>query len=341
MIKTFIIFLLFLSTSLFGKHVDNETSVKAVDLASLKVHIFCEARSGLERDLSILKNALESLGCSVDSFNSDRNVTQADINIFCETLHPECFSKAKVNWFIPNPEWYTQERKLLNQIDLILCRTHEVDRIFSGLRRKTFFLGFTSDDHRDPYETKDFSSCLHLAGTSWQKGTEPLLDAWGHHPEFPQLNIIRFPENARKVPENVAWINQWMPEDELRALQNRCGLHLCLSETEGFGHYLMEAMAVGAVVVTTDAPPMNEFITDPRCLVPYKAWRKQKLGTNYYVEAAEIEEKMAALLKLPQSELKAIGKTNRRNYLKRQDQFQNRLRKLLKTKFPCKEAAGK
>jgi len=47
----------------------------------------------------------------------------------------------------------------------------------------------------------------------------------------------------------------------VRALQSRAPLHLCVSEREGFGHYLNEARAAGALVVTTAHPPMNELVS--------------------------------------------------------------------------------
>ncbi|MES2199112.1 MAG: glycosyltransferase [Chlamydiota bacterium] len=60
-----------------------------------------------------------------------------------------------------------------------------------------------------------------------------------------------------------------MLQEDLRKIQNKTGIHLCPSEVEGFGHCIFEALSTGAVVITTDAPPMNEFIKDPRCLVPF------------------------------------------------------------------------
>jgi multisubunit Na+/H+ antiporter MnhB subunit len=37
-----------------------------------------------------------------------------------------------------------------------------------------------------------------------------------------------------------------------------------VSEREGFGHYINEARAVGAFVISTDHPPMNELVTPER-----------------------------------------------------------------------------
>jgi glycosyltransferase involved in cell wall biosynthesis len=38
-------------------------------------------------------------------------------------------------------------------------------------------------------------------------------------------------------------------------------VHICASEREGFGLYLDEARAVGAYIISTDHPPMNELVT--------------------------------------------------------------------------------
>lgn len=47
---------------------------------------------------------------------------------------------------------------------------------------------------------------------------------------------------------------------EIRALQARFPAHACPSEREGFGHYLNEARAAGAAVLSTDHPPMSEMV---------------------------------------------------------------------------------
>ena len=92
----------------------------------------------------------------------------------------------------------------------------------------------------------------------------------------------------------------------------------------------MEAMSKGAVVVTTDGPPMNEFITDKRCLVDYNNTRQQNLATNYYVDPNQLESIVKELFKLPEKELRKIGQTNRKAYLKRKKEFQKNLDTLMK-----------
>jgi glycosyltransferase involved in cell wall biosynthesis len=53
-----------------------------------------------------------------------------------------------------------------------------------------------------------------------------------------------------------------MPIDDLRHLQKTSGVHLCPSSREGFGHYINEARAMSAFIMTTDYGPMNGFVDD-------------------------------------------------------------------------------
>ncbi|KAJ3126874.1 hypothetical protein HK100_010034 [Physocladia obscura] len=63
------------------------------------------------------------------------------------------------------------------------------------------------------------------------------------------------------LPSNLRVV-QSPPIAELRRLQLASGVHVCPSEQEGFGHYINEARALSALVITTNHPPMNEFIVD-------------------------------------------------------------------------------
>jgi hypothetical protein len=56
--------------------------------------------------------------------------------------------------------------------------------------------------------------------------------------------------------------DQLLSFDDIRRLQAASGVHICASEREGFGHYLNEARGAGALVISTDHPPMNEMVQD-------------------------------------------------------------------------------
>ena len=115
---------------------------------------------------------------------------------------------------------------------------------------------------------------LHAAGKSWMKNTKPVLEAWYAHPEWPPLVVtcgvscmrpwrndgISMLKYLRRRNIFAAW--KPLPYDILRDVQQRAGFLIMPSACEGFGYVLHEAHLHGNVLVTTDAPPMNESCTN-------------------------------------------------------------------------------
>lgn len=280
---------------------------------------------GLDQDIAILSTELTRLGHHVE-FVHWRDFSpkpKADYNIFLETVDELFFPLAHKNCLIPNPEWY-QKPALIPKFDLILCKTKEALRIFGAHNPGAVYMGFTSKDCYEERE-KNPRALLHLAGRSEQKGTDTIVDVWQKDPKLPTLQLLRLIEPHYPAIPNVSQITEYLPTPELKALQNHHLIHLCPSETEGFGHYLVEAMSTGAVVITTDAPPMNEFITDPRCLVKTNRTQRQYLATNYYIDQAHLAATLTQLLSLSDEELRAMGRKNREQYLENDRLFKQRL----------------
>ena len=89
-----------------------------------------------------------------------------------------------------------------------------------------------------------------------------LLAAWRLHPEWPRLTVVQAERHARRGPvaPNIEHHIGYLDDNALRWLQNRHQFHVCPSQAEGYGHHLVEALSVGAVVLATDAAPMNEHV---------------------------------------------------------------------------------
>jgi glycosyltransferase involved in cell wall biosynthesis len=168
----------------------------------------------------------------------------------------------------------------------------------------------------------DYGKFFHLAGKSRQKGTQVILDLWKRHPDWPLLKVIQDPSNAQPVfAKNIEYTARHVDDTLLAKYQNLCGLHLCPSEAEGFGHYITEAMSCKAVTITTNSPPMNELVTNERGkLVSFSSIRNQRLGVNCYVASSDLEQKVEEVLCMSHSSKARLGE-NARDWYRQNDQF--------------------
>lgn len=299
-------------------------------------HINIIARSngvGLDSDVILLTQALQKHGHKV-TFSHCRSRSlfkkwfcrshQYDANIFLERVFPVWFGAAKKNILIPNQERFPKRHiSRLSKIDHIFCKSHHAHEIFSNLGNSTQYIGFTSKDIRLKEVTPDYGIFFHLAGRSTLKGTETILKLWSKHPDWPTLTIVQHKDNApEKVPENVHLIAEYLPYNELISLANKHGIHLCPSQSEGWGHYIVEAMSCGAIVITTDAAPMNELISDERgILVPFHKTEPRHLGTNFFVDPELLEEKISTLINGEYESIKQKSKLAREWFLDNDKQF--------------------
>ena len=293
---------------------------------------------GLSRNLKLLKDALAEAGFEVTISGirrgalrkalhplklrthtlarrlGGRGAQRWDVNLMLERVRPEYLPTARCNVLMPHPEWFDErDRAWLPRLDRAFVLTHHAQPIFEALGLRTDYTGFTSEDRLDAAVPRE-RAFFHLAGRSSNKGTDTLLAAWRKHPEWPRLTVLQSPRVAREVVSapNIVHRVDYIPDAELKHLQNAHRFHLCPSETEGFGHYLVEAMGVGAVTVTLDAPPMNEMVTPERgALIPYSRTDTQGLATTYFYDGAALETAIERLLATPDAELERLGKAAR------------------------------
>ena len=312
-----------------------------------KINIITVDNSGgLTRDGKIIKKILEQSGFKVSLFEVgkptighklhklytegeyffSKKIKQSppyDVNLFLQDVIPTWFSRAKINCLIPNQEWFRDNfLPFLPKIDYILCKTKYAQSIFDKLGCRTEFISFTSFDGWKQHQEKDYNHFFHLAGSgSIQKGTKTIIDVWSNHPEWPYLTLRQKKQNSHVSAPNINYIHDFLDDQTLREYQNNFGIHLCPSEAEGFGHYIVEAMSTKALILTTNAPPMNELITPERgVLVGYKHQKKQRLGTNYYVDPNQLERKIEEVLGMSDKKKKELGE-NARNWYLENDQF--------------------
>ena len=231
------------------------------------------------------------------------------LNLMLEHIRAEYLPWAERNALVPNPEYLLDsDRVLLARMDRIFVKTRHAQEIFALLGSEVDYVGFTSEDRLDEGVPRK-RAFFHLAGKSGSKGTQAVLAAWRQHPHWPHLTVIQNSRSAKvgAPAPNLTHLVEYVPDERLREMQNAHQFHLCPSETEGFGHYLMESLSVGAVTLTTDGMPMNELVSAERgILIPVAATGQQAAAKTWIASAAEIAAAVERALALDEAQLEKL-----------------------------------
>lgn len=288
----------------------------------------CSNGVGISRDISLLKNILESAGHDVfcnHTFKYTSIPRSYDLNIWLERFNPLAFDCAEKNVMIPNQEWFEKNwLQYLVGFDAILAKTRFAEKVFTQLNCKTHYIGFTSEDRYMPNISKEPIQWIHIAGKSIQKQTELVIKTWSDNPGFPHLIIVQDARfwKPRILKKNITFMLHRVQDDILKILQNTCSVHICPSETEGFGHYIMEAMGCASVVLTTNAAPMNELVSSEHgILVNYERTEPMNLSTKFLINQKTLEEEIIKLTLLDYGKLHDMGKCAREKFLENDAQF--------------------
>ena len=111
------------------------------------------------------------------------------------------------------------------------------------------------------------------------------------HPDFPYYTDSELDKLALEHPNEFLYMkNGFISDEEKYKLFDSSCLSLCCSNTEGFGHYIMESLARGCVTITTDGFPMN--LIDGLLLVKPTREIIKGCGIYYSVDENDIYEKI-------------------------------------------------
>lgn len=250
------------------------------------------------------------------------------LNLMLEHIRAEYLPWAECNALVPNPEYLLDsDRALLARMDRVFVKTRHAQEIFTKLGSPVDYVGFTSEDRLDDGVPRKHAF-FHLAGKSGSKGTQAVLAAWRQHPHWPQLTVVQNSRSAKigAPAPNITHLVEYVPDERLKEMQNAHRFHLCPSETEGFGHYLMESLSVGAVTLTTDGAPMNELVSAERgILIPVTATGRQAAAITWIASTAEIAAAVERALTLDEMQLEKLGSAGRAYFVQNDLAFRNRL----------------
>jgi hypothetical protein len=276
-----------------------------------------------------LRGLLEGYGHQVNGIQFDGRAVapDADVNVFLEVVVDRFFASAKWQWVVPNAEWWFRGwDSELKHFEYVLCKTRHCESLFSAKGARCKYLGWKSQDFYNPDVTR-VRKVLHLAGKSQTKNSNAVIDCWKRLRPTVDLTVVSQHYRPRGI-DRVQHFER-VTDEQLSFLMNSHQIHLMPSAYEGWGHALHEAMGVGSVQVTTDAPPMNE--NGSSFLIPTSGKRPHHAANLSTVSPQEVFRAVNQSLKMSDAELHAIGKANRARFLKDNADFENRLRELIGT----------
>jgi hypothetical protein len=240
---------------------------------------------------------------------------------------PKLNYKEAIQILVPNPEWITKKSmERLGQVKQIWHKTkmsfHFLGNTFSN-HTSHRYIGFTSPDTEK--RVSDYRNFGHFKGKSVVRNSTIILDLWQRRPDFPELKLHFWSPHTDtsffRVPQWFRWENICvkigeLSDEEYYADLAASGIHLCTSSTEGFGHYINEARAVGAVPVIIDGLPMNELIdTSSGILITPSSYpRKVAFGLHYSLSEIDLEKTVDKILLTSDSSLKKLGMNARKKY---------------------------
>jgi hypothetical protein len=195
---------------------------------------------------------------------------EAEVNIFVEVFTPSLVAYGGKNIWIPNPEWtHKNWEPYAKLVDEIWVKTHDAETIFAEIGIPTRYIGWTSIDKSQP-ETKNYHKAIVPVGKNIWRNPKPILQVYlriaQRDPDvfrgLPELHIVHRADIVPVAPlpeilqTKVKLHSEVMPEAEYDALLQECGLCICMSAAEGFGHAVNEAMSTGSIVMLS---PINAF----------------------------------------------------------------------------------
>lgn len=249
----------------------------------MKVNIIAnfQKNTGLMQDAAILRGVLSAVfGEDIRIFRVPHVFPQceeSDINFFLEVINPSLFSYARKNIWIPNPEWtYKTWIPYLHMMDEIWVKTTESLQIISKVvdyKKPVKLIGWTSIDKGFDVinDKKNYSKAILPVGKNIYRNPKPVFQAYMRiqqddpalYSKLPTLHLVYSPAHLvitvpPEIESKVIVKAEVLKESEYDILLKECGLCICVSVAEGFGHAVNEAMSVGCNLILSPISPFRE-----------------------------------------------------------------------------------
>ena len=287
--------------------------------------------TGVSQDVSILHGLVAHV---LDKDAKIRHVNhrapscpQAEVNFFVEVINPALFASAGKNIWIPNQEWtYRTWEPYATMVDEVWVKTREAEALFLKWTPNVKYVSWTSIDKTYP----------ELGSKNVWRNPKPVLQAYSRilaqHPEvfpsLPHLTIVHVPANVPigDIPEGIkskiTVRGEVIPDDEYKALLHECGLVVCTSAAEGFGHAVNEALSAGCVPILSPIQPFREMVKNALWVSNAKVIEHpQCLGMLEDVDVDSLADAFIDYTKMSNDDRRAVTMDSRESYEDRHEAF--------------------
>lgn len=310
--------------------------------------------TGVSQDVSILHGLVAHV---LDKDAQIRHVNhrapscpQAEVNFFVEVINPSLFAYAGRNIWIPNPEWtYHTWEPYAKMVDEVWVKTHEAEALFLRWTPNVKYISWTSIDKKYPeLGSKNRNKGIVPIGKNVWRNPKPILQAYSRilaqHPEvfpsLPHLTLVHVPSHVPigNIPEGImskiTVRSEVVPDEEYTALLHECGLVVCTSAAEGFGHAVNEALSAGCVPILSPIQPFREIVKNALWvsnakIVPHP----QCLGVLEDVDVDSLADAFIDYTRMSDDDRRGITMDSRETYEDRHEAFVKNMLSRLDTLF--------
>jgi hypothetical protein len=262
--------------------------------------------------------------------------SEAELNIFLEVINPALFHSAAKNIWIPNIEWTSKNWiPYMSMVDEIWVKTKEAEAAFLEFTSNVKYVGWTSIG-KEFCNTKNYSKAILLVGKNMYRHPKPVLKAYHEimksNPRlYKLLPDLYVPHSADMTifcpPVDKVHLMGHLPEEEYATLLKECGLAICISGAEGFGHAVNEAMSSGCNLILSAIKPffeltVNALFTDAMSVTEHPSC----LGIIVETSSASIVDALTHYVNTDMKARKRVTNEVRTEYETRHTSFMDRMK---------------
>jgi hypothetical protein len=242
----------------------------------------------------------------------------------------------------------------MGMVDEIWVKTREAEEVFAKLTKtRVRNIGWTSIDKVwDTTMKKNYHKAFVPVGKNLYRHPRPIFQAYMRikennatlYDKLPTLHVVYSPEHMQvtvpeSIQEKVIVKAEIMKETEYDELLKECGVCICTSLAEGFGHAVNEAMSVGCNLILSPIRPfVDDLVGEVQTGVEYcEKLNSQEqtdcIGTLVDVSIQSICDALERFVNTPFKEKRSSSEVIRQVYETRHKNWVTSMKELLPTVF--------